>query len=138
MPQKKIKKLVPLAEGTTIYLKGHQVITRYEVERIDEEGRSHLVQHGEVKKRFVYPSTAYVWGEPLFKHGLRAHPPSSLIERDWMAFESRRKLMGLFKRFDRIGRRIPNLQSSKKMLNCIEIIEELIGRMQAAMRKQKK
>jgi hypothetical protein len=29
------------------------------------------------------------------------------------------------------------LQSSKKMLNCIDIMDEFIGRMQAAMRKQK-
>lgn len=138
MPQKKIKKLIPLAEGTTIYLKGHQVIARYKVERIDENGHCHFIQDGEVKKHFVYPATSYVIGEPLFRYGLRAHPPSSLLERDWMAFESRRKLMGLFKRFERIGRRIPNLQSSKKMLNCIEIMEEFIGRMQGAMRKQKK
>ena len=138
MPQKKLKKLIHLAEGSTIYLKGHQVIARYEVERIDENGHCHLAQDGEVKKRFVYPSTAYVLGEPLFKHGLRAYAPSSLLERDWMAFESRRKLMGLFKRLDRIGSRIPKLQSSKKMLNCIEIVDEFIGRMQAAMRKQKK
>lgn len=54
-----------------------------------------------------------------------------------MAFEARKKLMGLFKRFDRIGKRIPKLQSSKKMLSCIDLVEEFIGRMQAAMRKQK-
>lgn len=137
MPQKKLKKMIRLAEGTTIYLKGHQVISRYEVERIDENGHCHLVQNGEVRKRFVYPATAYALGDPLYKHGLRAYPPSSLLERDWEAFESRKKLMGLFKRFDRIGRRIPNLQSSKKMLNCINIVDEFIGKMQAAMRKQK-
>lgn len=137
MPQKKPKKMIRLAEGTTIYLKGHQVIVRYEVERIDENGHCHFVQNGEVKKHFVYPATMYALGEPLFRYGLRAFPPSTLLERDWMAFESRRKLMGLFKRFDRIGRRIPNLQSSKKMLNCIEIMDEFIGRMQGAMRKQK-
>ena len=108
------------------------------MESIDHNGHCHLVQHGEVKKRFVYPATAYPIGEPLFRHGLRAFPPSTLLERDWEAFESRKKLMGLFKRFDRIGRRIPNLQSSKKMLNYIEIMDEFIGRMQAAMRKQKK
>lgn len=137
MPQKKPKKMIRLAEGTTIYLKGHQVIVRYEVERIDENGHCHFVQNGEVKKHFVYPTTMYALGEPLFRYGLRAFPPSTLLERDWMAFEARRKLMGLFKRFDRIGRRIPNLQSSKKMLNCIDIMDEFIGRMQGAMRKQK-
>jgi hypothetical protein len=79
----------------------------------------------------------YALGEPLFRYGLRAFPPSTLLERDWEAFESRNKLMGLFKRFDKIGRRIPNLQSSKKMLNCINIIDEFIGKMQEAMRKQK-
>ena len=138
MPQKKLKKLIHLAEGSTIYLKGHQVIARYEVERIDQTGHCHLVQNGEVKKHFVYPSTVYALGDPLFKHGLRAFVPTTLLERDWEAFESRKKLMGLFKRLDRIGSRIPTLQSSKKMLNCIEIVDEFIGRMQAAMRKQKK
>lgn len=139
MPQKKVKKLIHLAENTTIFLKGHQVIAKYKVERIDENGHCHLIQMGDdTRKHFIYRSTAYVWGEPLFKHGLRAHPPSTLLERDWEAFEARRKLMGLFKRFDRIGSRIPKLQSSKKMLNCIEIVDEFIGRMQAAMRKQKK
>lgn len=137
MPQKKLKKIIQLAEGTTIYLKGHQVIARYEVERIDDNGHSHLAQHGEIKKRFVYPATAYALGEPLFKHGLRAYAPSTLLERDWQAFEARKKLMGLFKRLERIGGRIPKLQSSKKMLNCISIVDEFIGKMQEAMRKQK-
>lgn len=138
MPQKKLKKMIPLEEGTTIYLKGHQVIIRYEVERIDENGHSHLAQYGEIKKRFVYPAQAYALGEPLFKHGLRAYASSSLLERDWEAFESRKKLMGLFKRLERIGERIPKLQSSKKMLNCINIVDEFIGKMQEALRKQKK
>lgn len=137
MPQKKLKKMIPLAEGTTIYLKGHQVIIRYEVERIDENGHCHFAQHGEIKKRFVYPAAAYALGDPLFKHGLRAYAPSSLLERDWEAFEARKKLMGLFKRLERIGGRIPKLQSSKKMLNCINIVDDFIGRMQEAMRKQK-
>jgi hypothetical protein len=138
MPQKKLRKMIPLAEGTIIYLKGHQVIVRYEVERIDENGHCHLAQHGEVKKRFVYPAQSYALGEPLFRHGLRAYAPSSLLERDWEAFESRKKLMGLFKRLERIGRRIPNLQSSKKMLNCISIVDEFIGKMQEALKKQNK
>lgn len=137
MPQKKLKKMIPLVEGTTIYLKGHQVIARYKVEKVDENGHCHLVQHGEVKKRFVYPATAYALGDPLFRHGLRAYPPSSLLERDWEAFEARKQLMGLFKRLDRIGSRIPKLQSSKKMLNCISIVNDFIGQMQAALRKQK-
>jgi len=130
--------MIPLEEGTIIYLKGQQVIVRYEVERIDENGHCHLAQNGEVKKRFVYPATAYAIGQPLFCHGLRAYPPSILITRDWEAFESRRKLMGLFKRFERIRSRIPKLQSSKKMLNCISIVDEFIGRMQEALKKQKK
>jgi hypothetical protein len=138
MPQKKHKKMIPLEEGTTIYLKGHQVIIRYKVERIDHNGHCHLTQDGEGVKRFVYPAQSYALGEPLFRHGLRAYAPSSLLERDWEAFESRKKLMGLFKRLERIGGRIPKLQSSKKMLNCIAIVDEFIGRMQEALRKQKK
>lgn len=138
MPQKRRKKMIPLVEGSIIFLKGHQVIARYKVERIDANGHCHFVQTSEIKKRFVYPATAYALGDPLYKHGLRAFAPTTLLVRDWEAFEARRKLMGLFKRMDRIGRRIPRLQSSRKMLNCIEIVDEFIGRMQAAMRKQNK
>jgi hypothetical protein len=106
------------------------------VEKIVDD-QCHMVMHGDVKKRFVYPSTMYAMGDPLFRYGLRAYPPSSLLERDWEAFEARKQLMGLFKRLEKIGSRIPKLQSSKKMLNCIGIVNDFIGQMQAALRKQK-
>jgi hypothetical protein len=137
MAQRRYKKILNLEEGTIIYLKGNHVIAKWEVEKI-VDGKSHMFMHGETRKQYIYPSTKYVLNEPLWKHGLRAHPASSILERDWQALQARGEIMRLFRDMDRLKKRLPKLRNSEKMINCTSIVRSFIQELKNGLKGKKK
>jgi len=126
-----------LEEGTIIFLRGNHVIAKWEVEKV-VDGRCHMFMHGETRKEYIYPATKYVLGEPLWRHGLRAHPNSTLLERDWQALQARSEIMRLFRDMDRLKKRIPRLRNSEKMINCTSIVRSFIQEFKKGLRGSKR
>lgn len=87
-------------------------------------------------KEYVHPSLSYEVGKPLFKKGLRAFPYSSILERDWKAYQAKKEMMALFRSMDRYSRKLPNMQNSARVLYCKSIIERFIAEMKEALRKK--
>jgi hypothetical protein len=89
----------------------------------------------ENNKTYTHPSTIFCVGRSLFRNGLRAYPYSSLLERDWQAFQSKKDMMRLFREITRISNRLPKLRNSAKVLYCKNEIEKFIANIKKALRK---
>lgn len=86
-------------------------------------------------KEYIHPETWYEVGKPLFKKGLRAFPYSSILDRDWQAFQSRKEMLRLFGDIARLSGRLPKLTNAAKVLYCKKIIETFIAEMKEALKK---
>lgn len=87
-------------------------------------------------KEYIHPELEYEIGKPLFKKGLRAFPYSSILDRDWKAFQAKKEMMALFRAMDRLSRKLPNMQNSARVLYCKSIIETFLAEMREALRKK--
>ena len=134
MKKEKKRYIKKLEEGSFIYLKGEYAIFKWEVVRV-EEVRAILKIVNDGSKEYMHPSLEFEVGQPLFRKGLRAYPYSSLLERDWQAFQSKKEMLALFRSMDRLARRLPNLRNSAKVLYCKSIVETFISDMKTALKK---
>ena len=134
MKKEKKRYIKKLEEGSFIYLKGEYAIFKWEVVRLDEV-RAYLKIVNDGSKEYMHPSHEFEVGQPLFRKGLRAYPYSSLLERDWQAFQSKKEMLALFRSMDRLERRLPSLRNSAKVLYCKSIIETFINDMKEALKK---
>jgi hypothetical protein len=85
--------------GDFIFLKGEQVIAKYRVSKITEEGMTTLTLvlpkndfNYRKEKTFEYKGTEYKVGYPLFKQGLRAYPFKPSYDLLWTAYFKKQEL----------------------------------------------
>lgn len=128
------KKIKQIEEGDFIYLKGLYATAKWRVVKV-ENGKAHMKMENEFKE-YIHPELTYEVGKPLFKKGLRAFPYSSLLERDWKAYQAKKEMMALFHSMDRLSRKLPNMQNSARILYCKSIIEKFLVEMKEALRKK--
>jgi hypothetical protein len=128
------KRIKQIEEGDFIYLKGLYATAKWEVIKV-QEGKAHMKMVNE-SKEYIHPELSFEIGKPLFKKGLRAFPYSTLLERDWKAFQAKKEMMALFNSMERIGRKLPNMQNSSRVLHCKSIIERFLIEMKEALRKK--
>ncbi len=100
-----------------------------------QDGKAYMKMVNE-HKEYVHPSLEYEIGKPLFKKGLRAFPYSSLLERDWKAYQAKKEMMAMFYSIDRLSRKLPNLHNSARVLHCKSIIERFIVEMKEALKRK--
>jgi hypothetical protein len=128
------KKIKQIEEGDFIYLKGLYATAKWRVVKV-ENGKAHMKMENETKE-YIHPELTYEVGKPLFKKGLRAFPYSSLLERDWKAYQAKKEMMALFNSMDRLSRKLPNMHNSARILYCKSIIEKFLSEMREALRKK--
>jgi len=133
MNRREQKKIKQIAEGDFIFLRGQHISAKWQVTQI-LDGKCHMKMVGETKE-YVHPETWYEVGKPLFKKGLRAFPYSSILDRDWQAFQSRKEMLRLFGDIARLSGRLPKLTNASKVLYCKKIIETFIAEMKEALKK---
>jgi hypothetical protein len=128
------KRIRRIEEGDFIYLKGLHATAKWEVVKV-QDGKAYMKMVNE-HKEYVHPSLEYEIGKPLFKKGLRAFPYSSLLERDWKAYQAKKEMMAMFYSIDRLSRKLPNLHNSARVLHCKSIIERFIVEMKEALKRK--
>lgn len=128
------KRIRQIEEGDFIFLKGLYATAKWEVVKV-ENGKAHMKMVNE-SKEYIHPSLQYEVGKPLFKKGLRAFPYSSILERDWKAYQAKKEMMAMFNAMDRLSRKLPNMQNSARVLYCKNIIERFIAEMREALKKK--
>lgn len=99
------------------------------------DGKAHLKIVGETHKTFIHNSDEFIIGKNLWLRGLRAYPYNSLYDRDWQAFQAKKDMLGQMKELIRIQGRLNKIQSSKKILSCMDILTKTITDLRLALRK---
>jgi hypothetical protein len=133
MRRTSIRKKQKLEKGDFIFLKGSQVIAKWEVMEV-VDGITHLKIVGENHKTFAYKGDEYYISRPLWTRGLPAFPYSETLQRDWKAFQSRKDMLDMMKELYRIQIRMNKLVSSKKILSCMDILSKSIKDLKQALR----
>ncbi len=128
-----IRKKQKLGKGDFIFLKGSQVIAKWEVMDV-VDNVTHLKIVGENHKTFSHNGDTYYIGKPMWTRGLPAFPYSETLERDWKAFQARKDMLAMMKELYKIQCRMNKLLSSKKILACMDILSQSISDLKLALK----
>jgi len=141
--RKAVIKMSNFVVGDFIFLKGEQVIAKYRVSKITEEGNTTLTLvlpkndfNYRKDKTFEYKGTEYKVGYPLFKQGLRAYPFKPSYDLLWTAYFKKQELNFLVSKNERILRRVAKIKSADKVIRMIKVTEQYHDAVRKAMRKQ--
>jgi hypothetical protein len=128
--------------GGFIFLKGEQVIAKYQVTQIKDDVTTLTMVFASTEsgrrqeKSFEYKGIEYKVGYPLFKQGLRAYPFKPSYDLIWKAYNKKQELNFLVAKNEKFIRRIAKIKSPDKVLRVIKVTEQYHENLRKALRKQ--
>lgn len=128
--------------GAFIFLKGEQVIAKYQVTQIKDDVTTLTMVFANTEsgrrqeKSFEYKGVDFKVGYPLFKQGLRAYPFKPSYDLIWKAYNKKQELNFLVAKNEKFLRRFAKIKSPDKVLRVIKVTEQYHESLRKALRKQ--